>query len=79
MASAVAARPPGARHERRGEALEHPGPAGAAAGEDVVVHVRDVRTGELDVFSGTSHIRLSDPDLAARLARAIRPAQKLAR
>jgi hypothetical protein len=76
MASAVAVRPSGARHERRGEALEHPGPA---AGEDVVVHVRDVRTGELDVFSGTSHIRLSDPDLAARLARAIRPGQKLAR
>jgi hypothetical protein len=79
MASAAAARLPGARHERHGEDRARPGPAGAAAGEDVVVHVRDVRTGELDVFSGTSHIRLSDPDLAARLARAIRPAQKLAR
>jgi hypothetical protein len=35
------------------------------------VHVRDARSGELDVFSGISHTRLRDPDLAARLVRAI--------
>jgi hypothetical protein len=44
----------------------------AAAGEPVVVHLRDARTGELDVYSGTSHTRLRDPDLAARLVRTIR-------
>jgi secreted PhoX family phosphatase len=39
-------------------------------GEAVVVHVRDVRTGELDVYRGTSHVRMTDRELAARLARA---------
>ena len=43
----------------------------AAAGS-VVVHVRDARSGEMDVFAGTSHTRLRDPDLAVRLARAAR-------
>jgi hypothetical protein len=38
--------------------------------EPVVVHVRDVRSGEMDIFAGTKHARLRDPDLAARLARA---------
>jgi len=36
----------------------------------LVVHLRDVRSGEMDVFAGTSHTRLRDPELAARLARA---------
>jgi hypothetical protein len=44
----------------------------APTGEPVVVHVRDVRSGEMDVFAGTSRTRLRDPDLAARLARAAR-------
>ena len=52
--------------------------AGAAAnsaaeapdgGEAVVVHVRDARSGEMDVYRGTSHTRVTDRDLAARLAR----------
>jgi hypothetical protein len=46
------------------------GPAGAA--EPVVVHLRDARSGEMDIFAGTSYIRLRDPDLAARLTRAVR-------
>jgi hypothetical protein len=37
-----------------------------------VVHLRDVRSGEMDVFAGTSRTRLRDPELAARLARAAR-------
>ena len=41
-----------------------------ADGEAVVVHVRDVRSGEMDVYHGTSHVRLHDRALAARLARA---------
>jgi hypothetical protein len=40
--------------------------------EPVVVHLRDVHSGEMDVFAGTSHTRLRDPELAARLARAAR-------
>ena len=41
-------------------------------GEQVVVHVRPGRHGKLDVFSGTSHTRVTDPELAARLRRTIR-------
>ena len=40
--------------------------------EQVVVHVRDARSGEIDVFRGTSQTRLRDPELAARLVRASR-------
>jgi hypothetical protein len=40
--------------------------------QPLVVHLRDVQSGEMDVFAGTSHTRLRDPDLAARLARAAR-------
>ena len=39
--------------------------------EPIVVHVRDARTGDIEVFSGTSETRLRDKDLAARIARAI--------
>ena len=42
------------------------------ASEQIVVHVRDARSGEIDVFRGTSQTRLRDPDLAARLVRASR-------
>jgi hypothetical protein len=41
-------------------------------GEDVVVHVRDVRSGEMDVYRGTSHVKVTDRALAARLSRASR-------
>jgi hypothetical protein len=40
--------------------------------DHVVVHVRGDRIGELDVYSGTSHSRVQDPDLAARLRRMTR-------
>jgi hypothetical protein len=37
----------------------------------IVVHVRDARSGDIEVLSGTSSTRLRDKDLAARIARAI--------
>jgi hypothetical protein len=37
----------------------------------IVVHVRDAKSGDIEVFSGTSQTRLRDTDLAARIARAI--------
>jgi nitrous oxide reductase len=40
--------------------------------DQIVVHVRDARSGEIDVFRGTSQSRLRDPELAARLVRASR-------
>jgi hypothetical protein len=43
---------------------------GAPAGP-IMVHVRDTRSGDIEVFAGTSQTRLRDKDLAARIARAI--------
>ena len=40
--------------------------------EQIVVHVRDAKSGEIDVFRGTAQTRLRDPELAARLVRASR-------
>src|SRR6185437_8874908 len=48
----------------------------AAASHDadgpIVVHLRDARTGEIDIFRGTSQTRLHDHALAALLIRASR-------
>jgi hypothetical protein len=59
------------------------GPAGAATAqpatddsrsaahkEPLVVHVHDARTGVVDLYTGESHVRFTDHQLAARLARA---------
>jgi nitrous oxide reductase len=43
-----------------------------AADEVIVVHVRDVAAGEIDIYRGTTETRLLDRELAARLARASR-------
>ncbi len=37
----------------------------------IMVHVRDAKSGDIEVFSGTSQTRLRDADLAARIARTI--------
>lgn len=42
------------------------------AGEPIVAHVRDVRSGAVDLFVGTRHIQVHDQELAIRLARAAR-------
>jgi hypothetical protein len=42
----------------------------AAADESFVVHVRDLRRGEIDIYRGTSHFQVTDRELAARLAQA---------
>jgi uncharacterized membrane protein len=41
-------------------------------GEAIVVHLRDARSGEIDVFHGTRQTRVHDRELAARLIRASR-------
>jgi len=64
---------------RRGfPAFCHPGGRTAASADEVkapagpiVVHVRNAKSGDIEVFSGTSQTRLRDTDLAARIARAI--------
>jgi hypothetical protein len=40
--------------------------------EPVVAHVSDARTGQIDLFVGTRHVRVRDHELAARLTRAVR-------
>ena len=57
------------RRETRAEAHDNEA-HDVTVGEAVVVHVRDVRSGELDVYRGTSHVKVTDRELAARLARA---------
>lgn len=43
-----------------------------AAGETIVAHVVDAASGEIDIYRGTTHTRLRDRELAARLVRASR-------
>jgi hypothetical protein len=64
QALAATARPAGRA------AADHDESDGADA-KNVVVHIRDARSGEMDIFSGTSKTRLRDKALAARLVRAI--------
>ena len=64
----AAARPAalaGAQHEA--EIPEQAGAAGAP-GEGLVVHVRDLHTGELDVYNGERHSTVRDVKLARLLA-----------
>lgn len=53
------------------DARAHSGPAARVPSPDepVIVHVRDLRSGEMDVFAGEAKTRLRDPALAARLVR----------
>lgn len=43
----------------------------AVMSEPLIAHIRDLGTGEIGLFSGTREITLLDPQLAARLARAV--------
>ena len=66
LAGPAAAATAAAPHAHTGRAAGASSPA-----EPVIVHVRDLRSGEMDVFAGESKTRLRDPGLAARLSRAI--------
>ena len=44
--------------------------SGPAPAGPIMVHVRDARSGDIEVFAGTSQTRLRDKDLTARIARA---------
>jgi len=51
----------------------HPHEAGSAAHDaPLVVHVHDASTGVVDLYTGEQHVRFTDHQLAARLARAAR-------
>ena len=79
LPAAAAARPArsGPSGDRTGRAAASPTQhAGAHQGREddgpLVIYVRDARTGEMDIFAGTTRTQLRDPELAARLARASR-------
>ena len=38
----------------------------------VVVHVRDAASGEMEIFSGTSQVKIRDPHIAAKLVKAVK-------
>jgi hypothetical protein len=47
--------------------------AGSAAhDEPLTVHINDARSGVVDLYTGTQHVRFTDHQLAARLAQAAR-------
>ena len=49
-----------------------PNGTGAAPADPVVAHVHDAHTGQVDLFVGTRHIRVTDRELATRLINAAR-------
>jgi hypothetical protein len=69
--TAMGAASPALAATNRGSAPERPASHGSSHAGPIVVHVRDARSGDIEVFSGTSQTRLRDTDLAARIARAI--------
>jgi nitrous oxide reductase len=69
-ASAATAAKPAASEPHQSEPLQ--ADDRQDSGEPVVVHVRAGRNGDLDVYHGTSHTRVNDPGLAARLRQTTR-------
>jgi hypothetical protein len=67
--AAAATRPAAVNRTNAGNRAEH---SADAAGTPLVVYLRDAASGELDVFAGTSRATIVDPDLVARLTRAVR-------
>ncbi len=47
-------------------------PEGATLGEPIVAHVRDLATGEIDLFAGTRQVTIRDPQVVAKLFKASR-------
>jgi hypothetical protein len=58
------------QHAHADSAADGHVPDDIADGDAVVVHVRNIRSGEMDVYRGTTYVRVQDRALAARLARA---------
>ena len=46
-------------------------PAGASLDGPLVAHVKDLSTGEIGVYMGTSEVTFRDPHLAAKLYRTV--------
>jgi hypothetical protein len=76
LPAAAASRPsrsePSADRTRRSDASTPAAHPDREADGPLVIYVRDARTGDMDIFAGTTRTQLRDPELAARLARASR-------
>ena len=70
----LAAKAPDASAAVRSPAAASPSaglPTGASAEGPLVAHVKDLTTGEIGVYLGTSEVTFRDPHLAAKLYRAV--------
>ena len=68
----LAAKAPGASASDRSTASESAAlPTGASPDGPLVAHVKDLSTGEIGVYMGTSEVTFRDPHLAAKLYRAV--------
>ena len=65
--------------ESDGTVVAAPATAVATPAEPVVVHLRNVATGAMDVFSGTERIEIRDRSLAERIAKAAANADQINR
>jgi hypothetical protein len=63
---ALAASRPDTREQRPAEDER---PDRVPADEPVIVHVADAHSGDVNIYHGTSHTKLHDPALAAKLRR----------
>jgi hypothetical protein len=70
--AAAATRPAAGNRANAGNRAASAEHSAGAVGAPVVVYLRDAASGEFDVFAGTSRATFVDPDLAARLTRAVR-------
>ena len=73
-AAGLAATAMGAAVSQAAAATRRPDPAhshGQPAAGPIMVHVRDARSGDIELFAGTSQTRIHDKDLAARITRAL--------
>jgi hypothetical protein len=69
-ATAMGAAVSQAAASRRPDLAQSHGPGQPPAGP-IMVHVRDARSGDIELFAGTSQTRVHDKDLAARITRAL--------
>jgi hypothetical protein len=73
-AAGLAATAMGAAVSQAAAATRRPDPAqshGQPPAGPIMVHVRDARSGDIELFAGTSQTRVHDKDLAARITRAL--------
>jgi hypothetical protein len=72
LAGAAGSASAASKSSRAAGAASATGVAVGGSAEPLVLHVRDARTGEIDVYQGASQVTVHDPALAAQLYRIVR-------